>query len=49
MVEEQDDLTEWTEGIDFEKFMKKVKKSGLPEEIVDAIEDGLEDLEDELD
>ncbi len=51
LVEEGDEdaLQEWVDGIDLDKFLKKIKKSALPEELIEMIEELCEDLEDELD
>jgi len=49
LVEDQEDIMEWAETIDTEKFLKKIEKSGLPVEIVEEIEDACDQLEKMLD
>ena len=49
LVEDQEDIMEWAETIDTEKFLKKIEKSGLPVEIVEEIEDACDQLEEMLD
>ncbi len=51
LIEEGDEeaLQEWVDGIDLDKFLKKIKKSALPEELIEVIEETFEELEDELD
>lgn len=49
LVEDEDDLMEWAESIDFKKFVKKLSKAGLPEEYVEELEDAADDIEDMLD
>ena len=49
MVEDEEDIMEWAETINTEKFLKKIEKSGLPVEVVEEVEDACEMLEDALD
>ncbi len=48
LVEDEEDIIEWVETIDFEKFIKNLEKSGLPIELVEEIEDYCEEIEDML-
>lgn len=48
LVEDEEDIIEWAETIKFDKFIKKLDKAGLPEEIVEEIEDACNELEDML-
>ena len=48
LAEDSDDVIEWAKTIKFDKFIKKLKKSGLPVEVVEEIEDGCEKIEDLL-
>jgi len=48
LVEDEEDIIEWAKTLEFDKFIKKLEKSGLPEEIVEQIEEACEELEDEL-
>lgn len=38
-VEDQEDLADWLDGIDWDKFIGNLEKAGLPEEMVDTVED----------
>lgn len=49
LVEDEEDVMEWAETINTEKFLKKIEKSGLPVEIVEEIEDACDMLEEMLD
>ncbi len=48
LVEDEEDIIEWAKTIKFDKFIKKLKKTGLPVEIVEEIEDACENIEDML-
>lgn len=39
MVENSSDLLDWVDEIDFDKFIKKINKTKLPVEFIEAIED----------
>lgn len=49
LVEDEEDVMEWAETIDTDKFLKKIEKSGLPVEIVEEIEDACDMLDEMLD
>ncbi len=49
LVEDEEDIMEWAETIDTEKFLKKISKSDLPVEIVEEIEDACDMLDEMLD
>lgn len=49
LVEDEEDIMEWAETIDTDKFLKKIEKSGLPVEIVEEIEDACDMLDEMLD
>ena len=49
LVEDEEDIKEWAETINTEKFLKKIEKSGLPVEIVEEIEDACDMLDEMLD
>lgn len=38
-VEGEEDLTEWLEKIDWDKFLEKLEKANLPDEVMEEIED----------
>lgn len=38
-VEDADDFEEWYETVDWEAYIKKLEKAGVPSEVIDAIED----------
>ena len=46
MIEEEDDIVEWAEGLDISKLIKKLSKMGVPDEVIDALETVEEALED---
>ncbi|MBP3352366.1 MAG: zinc ribbon domain-containing protein [Lachnospiraceae bacterium] len=48
LVEDEEDIIEWVQTINFEKFVKNLEKAGLPIEIVEEIEDYCEEIEDML-
>ncbi len=48
LVEDEEDIIEWAKTIDFEKFIKKLEKAGLPVELVEEIEEYCDDFEDML-
>ena len=48
MVEDEEDLVEWVEEIDFEKLIKKLDKTDIPVEWIEDLEDACDDLEDML-
>ncbi len=48
IVEDEEDIIKWAKTIKFDKFIKKLEKAGLPEEIMEPIEDACSDLEDML-
>ncbi len=43
-VEDADDFEEWYETVDWEAYIKKLEKAGVPSEVIDAIED-IEDMD----
>ena len=49
LVEDEEDVMEWAETIDTDKFLKKIEKSGLPVEIIEEIEDACDMLNEMLD
>lgn len=44
-VEDVDDLEDWLDGIDWESFIEKLDKAGLPDEVVDLVEEIADTLE----
>lgn len=48
LVEDEEDIIEWVQTINFEKFVKNLEKAGLPIELVEEIEDYCEEIEDML-
>lgn len=46
MVEDMDDLEDWLETIDWGKVISKLKKTGLPSEVLDLLEDAADMIED---
>ena len=48
LVEDEEDIYEWAKTIKFDKFIKNIKKAGIPVEIVEEIEDACENIEDML-
>ena len=38
-VEDADDFEEWYETVDWDAYIKKLEKAGVPSEVIDAIED----------
>ena len=49
LVEDEDDIAEWAESIDVNKFIKKLSKTDLPDEFVEVLEGYSDDLEDMID
>ncbi|MBQ7782164.1 MAG: zinc ribbon domain-containing protein [Lachnospiraceae bacterium] len=43
-IEDEDDFEDWYETVDWDAYIKKLEKAGVPDEIIDAIED-LEDMD----
>lgn len=46
MIEEGEDLIEWTESIDAGKLFSSMKKAGLPSEYTDMLEEAFDDVKD---
>ena len=38
-VEDEEDFEEWYETIDWDAYIKQLKKAGIPSEIIDVIEE----------
>lgn len=43
-VTDEDELEEFIEDIDFDKVLRNLKKAGLPEELIDGLEDALSNI-----
>ncbi len=39
MIEDEDELIDWVEDIDWDKFLSKLRKAGAPSDLVDELED----------
>jgi hypothetical protein len=46
MVDDMDDLEDWTDGVDWNKFIDKLSKTDMPSDWIDVIEDICDMLED---
>lgn len=46
MVEDNDDFSEWLDECDWDGFLKSLKKTTLPEELIDMLDDVFDDIED---
>jgi len=49
LVEDEDDIVEWAESIDINKFVKKLSKTDLPDEFIEVLEEYSDELEDMID
>lgn len=46
IVEDLDDLEDWAETVNWDKFLKKLAKTAIPDEVIDILEDVFDYLED---